>query len=102
MGTLISCSGLITCTFQNLEIKNLHHQLLHYYNSTKLYQGIQNLFLLVQLFVNLSFYLSLSVKLIQHVTLLLTSPLLRMENIPHRVIVQLQLPMPTFFLSPVK
>ena len=31
-------------------------------------------------------YLSVSVKLIHHVTLLLTSPLLRMENIPHRVI----------------
>ena len=78
MGTLIiSCSGLITCVFQNLEIKNLHHQFLNYYNSTKLYQCIQNFFLLSQLFVNLSLYLSVSVKLIHHVTLLLTSPLLR-------------------------
>ena len=72
--------------FQNLEMKNLHHQFLHFYNSTKLYQCIQNLFLLAQLFVSLSFYLSVSVKLIHHVTLLLTSTLLRIENIPHRVI----------------
>ena len=61
MGTLIiSCSGLITCIFQNLEIKNLHHQSLRYCNSTRLYQRIQNLFLLAQLFVILSFYLSVS------------------------------------------
>ena len=86
-GTLIiSCSGMITCIFQNSEIKNLHHQFLYFYNGTKLYQRIQNLFLLAQLFVSLSFYLSVSVKLIHHVTLLLTCPLLRMENIPHRVI----------------
>ena len=59
MGILItSCSELITYIFQNLEIKNLHHQFLHCYDSTKLSQRIQNMFLLVQLFVSLSFYLS--------------------------------------------
>ena len=42
---------------------------------------------LAQLFLSLSFYLSVFVKLVRHVTLLLTSPLLRMENIPHRVII---------------
>ena len=55
---ITSCSELITYIFQNLEIKNLHHQFLHCYDSTKLSQRIQNLFLLVQLFVSLSFYLS--------------------------------------------
>ena len=34
---------------QNLEVKKLHNQFLHCYNSTKMYQRIQNLFLLVQL-----------------------------------------------------
>ena len=59
MGILItSCSELITYIFQNLEIRNLHHQFLRCYDSTKLSQRIQNLFLLVQLFVSLSFYLS--------------------------------------------
>ena len=87
MGTLIiSCSGQITCIFQNLGKKNLHHQYLHFYNSTILYQRIQNVFLLAQLFVSLSFYLRVSVKLIHQFTLLLTSALLRIENIPHRVI----------------
>ena len=83
---IISCSGLINCVFQNLEIKSLHLQFLHCYNSTNLYQRIQNLFLLVHFFVSLSFYLSVSVKLIHPVTLLLTSPLLKMKNIPHRII----------------
>ena len=87
MGTsVISCSGLITCIIQNLEIKNLYHQFLRFYNSAKLYQHIQNLFLLAQLFLSLPFYLNVSIKLTHHVTLLLTSPLLKMENIPHRVL----------------
>ena len=78
---IISCFGLITYIFQNLEIKNLHHQFLLCYNSTKLYQRIQNLLVLVQLLsVNNSFYHSISVNLILNVTLLLTFPLLRMSN----------------------
>ena len=50
--------------------KNLHHQSLHCYNSKKLYQCFQNLFLflLTQSFVSLSIYLRLSVKLTHHVT----------------------------------
>ena len=71
---MISCSKLITYIFQNLQ-----HHFLHCYNSTKLYHHIQNLSQLVQLFVSLSFYLSVSVELIHHVTLLLTPPLLRMD-----------------------
>ena len=78
---IISCFGRITYIFQNLEIKNLHHQFLLCYNSTKLYQRIQNLLVLVQLLsVNNSFYHSISVNLILNVTLLLTFPLLRMSN----------------------
>ena len=78
---IISCFGLITYIFQNLEIKNLHHQFLLCYNSTKLYQRIQNLLVLVQLLsVNISFYHSVFVNLILNVTLLLTFPLLRMSN----------------------
>ena len=57
-----------------------------WFGKVNMYQRIQNLCLLVQLFVSLSFSLSESVKLIHHVTLLVTSPLLRMENILHHAI----------------
>ena len=57
-----------------------------WFEKVNMYQRIQNLCLLVQLFVSLSFSLSESVKLIHDVTLLVTSPLLRMENILHHAI----------------
>ena len=50
MGTLIiSYSGLII--FTSFKIWNVLRQFLYCYNSTRMYQHIQNLFLLVQLFV---------------------------------------------------
>ena len=54
MGTLIiSYSGLII--FTSFKIWNVLRQFLYCYNSTRMYQHIQNLFLLVQLFVRFLF-----------------------------------------------
>ena len=66
---------------------NPPYQFLHYCNSKKMHQRLQNTLLLVQLFVGLSFYLNMSVTLIHHNILLLTSPLLTMEIIPHYFII---------------
>lgn len=55
---IICYSGLIIYIFWNLEVKNLHYQFLHCYNSTNIYQHIQNLFQFVVLFSGLLFYLN--------------------------------------------
>ena len=58
--SLSTYSELIIHIFQNLEIKNLHHQFLHCYNSTKIDQHI----FLVRCLVGLLFYFSNYIKFI--------------------------------------